>query len=264
MRRDSWRNRIVALVVVVALLVGLDRLGWLSPLYWLWGRTVVPAAGFVSSGGHSVGESLQNLSQIKNLAAENSRLELENANLRQRLAADAETQRDNDILRRELGLAAAAVIKQVNAEVVVAAPDSYRQFVWINKGTKAGLKNGLAVMSAGSLVGIVSDVQDFSSRVTLVSDPDFRLAAKDQDTNAAGILIGRLGGGLVLEKIGQSDSVKPGDTVTTSGLGGDVPSGLYIGQIESVDTQSDVVFQSARLVSAIKPQDLRFVAVVVP
>ena len=76
--------------------------------------------------------------------------------------------------------------------------------------------------------------------------------------------MGQLGGGLDLEKIGQSDTVKPGDTVTTSGLGGDIPTGLFIGQIESVDAQSDVVFQSARLVSSIKPRDLRFVAVVLP
>jgi rod shape-determining protein MreC len=191
-------------------------------------------------------------------------LELENANLRQRLAADAETQRDNEMLRRELGLSAAAVIKQINAEVVAAAPDSYRQYAWINKGSSDGFKNGLAVMSSGALVGVLSEVQAHSARVTLVSDPDFRLAAKDQDTNAAGIVMGQLGGGLVLEKIGQSDTVKPGDTVTTSGLGGDIPTGLFIGQIESVDAQSDVVFQSARLVSSIKPRDLRFVAVVLP
>ena len=264
MRRGSWRNRIVVLVATVACIVGLERLGALKPVHWLWGHTVAPIGGLIAGGGQDVGQTLTNWTRIKDLAVENSRLEFENANLRQRLAADAETQRDNEILRRELGLAAASVIRQVNAEVVAAAPDSYRQYVWINKGSSENLKNGYAVMSAGSLIGVLSEVQTHAARVTLVSDPDFRLAAKDQDTNAAGILIGQLGGGLVLEKIGQSDSVKPGDTVTTSGLGGEVPAGLYIGQIESVDAKSDVVFQSARLVSMVRPRDLRFVAVVLP
>jgi rod shape-determining protein MreC len=152
---------------------------------------------------------------------------------------------------------------QVAAEVVSAQPDSFRQFITINKGSKAGLAVGMAAMSEGVLVGIVNDVQASSAHVMLVTDPQFKLTAKDQDTNAIGIISGQLGGGLSMDKIGQTDTVKPGDTVTTSGLCGLVPVGLYIGQVQSVDTRANVVFQSAQVATTVRVSALRFVFVVV-
>jgi rod shape-determining protein MreC len=196
------------------------------------------------------------------LAQDNVRLERENAELRQRLAADAETRRDNDLLRRELGLNVAGAPRELAAEVVAFQPDSYRQFVTINKGSQAGVKAGLAVVSEGVLIGVISDVQATTAHIMLVSDPEFKLAAKDQDTAANGIVQGQLGSGLAMSKIDQTDAIKPGDTVTTSGLGGVVPAGLYIGQVESVDARANVVFQSAQVATTFKLSKLRFVFVV--
>jgi rod shape-determining protein MreC len=168
------------------------------------------------------------------------------------------------LLRAQLGLEVAGTPRQIAAEVVSAQPDSFRQFISINKGAGAGLASGMAVMSEGVLVGVIHDVSLVSARIKLVSDPDFKLTAKDQDTGALGIIRGQLGGGLVLDKIGQTDHVKPGDTVTSSGLGSVVPSGLYIGQVESVDTRANVVFQSAQVATTVRVSALRFVFVVVP
>jgi rod shape-determining protein MreC len=152
--------------------------------------------------------------------------------------------------------------RQVAAEVVLFAPDSYRQFVTINKGKNAGIAPGMAVTSEGVLIGTIVDVQAVSARIMLVTDPEFKLAAKDQDTGATGILQGQLGNGLILDEIGQTDTLKPGDTVTTSGLGGLIPSGLLIGSVQSVNTRSNVVFQSAQVETEFRVSQLRFVFVV--
>jgi rod shape-determining protein MreC len=50
--------------------------------------------------------------------------------------------------------------------------------------------------------------------------------------------------------------------VTTSGLGGVVPAGLLIGQIESVNSRTNVVFQSAQVSTTMKVSRLRFAYVV--
>jgi rod shape-determining protein MreC len=97
----------------------------------------------------------------------------------------------------------------------------------------------------------------------LVSDPEFKLTAKDQDSGAVGIVEGQLGSGLQLDDIAQSDTMKAGDTVTTSGLGGVVPAGLLIGQLESVDTRANAVFQTGLVQTPLKMDQLRFAFVVV-
>ncbi len=262
MNRAKTNRRIVAVVGVGAVLVVLGLMGWLGPVRWLYDHTVVVAARGLTEWGMTAGEAVGNVTRVKDLARENGALEQENAQLRQRLAADAETRRDNDLLRSQLGLEVAGGPRQVAAEVVAFEPDSYRQFVTIHKGTAAGLKPGMAVVSGGILIGTVADVAGGTARILLVTDPEFKLTAKDQDTNASGIIRGQLGGGLLLDKIGQTDTVRPGDSVTTDGLGGLVPAGLLIGKVESVDSGANVVFQTARVETSLKPSQLRFVYVV--
>lgn len=262
MNRSKANRRILIVVIVGAVLVVLGVLGQLGPLRWVFDQTVMPAAAGLSALGSSTGEAIGNLGRVKDLARENVRLERENADLRQRLAADAETRRDNELLRRQLGLEVAVATRQVAAEVTAFQPDSYRQFVTINKGSSAGLKGGMAVVSEGILIGTIADVEQSTARIMLVTDPEFKLTAKDQDTGATGIVRGRLGSGLIMDKIGQTDTVRPGDTVTTDGLSGVVPAGLLIGQVESVDTRANVVFQAAAVTTNLKTSRLRFVYVV--
>jgi rod shape-determining protein MreC len=237
--------------------------GQLGPVRWVYDHTVSPLGRGMASLGSTIGEAASNLGRVKDLARDNKRLEQENAELRQRLAADAETRRDNELLRKQLGLEVAVASRQVAAEVTSFQPDSYRQFITINKGSAAGVQPGMVVVSEGVLVGMIAEVQSSTARIMLVTDPEFKLTAKDQDTGATGIIRGQLGRGLILDKIGQTDTVKPGDTVTTDGLSAVVPAGVFIGQVESVDTRANVVFQAAQVSTTLKPSRLRFVYVAV-
>jgi rod shape-determining protein MreC len=262
MNRSKANRRIIIVVGLSALLVLSGVMGQLGPLRWLVDHTVGPVAKGLSAVGMTAGEALSNLTRVRELARENSRLEKENASLRQRLAADAETRSDNVQLRKQLGLAVAGNLRQVAAEVVTFAPDSYRQFVTINKGSKAGVAPGMGVTSEGVLIGTIVDAQPTTARIMLVTDPEFKLAAKDQDTGAMGILRGLIGKGLVLDEIGQTDTIRPGDSVTSAGLGGQIPAGLLIGKVQSVNTRANVVFQSAQVETEFRVGNLRFVYVV--
>jgi rod shape-determining protein MreC len=262
MNRSRVNRRIFIAVGIGGLLVALGVMGQLGPIRWLYGHTLVPMGRGFNELGTSASEAVANIGSVRNLARDNVRLERENADLRQRLAADAETRRDNELLRNQLGLDVGINYRQVAAEVVAFEPDSYRQFVTVNKGSQAGLAPGMAVLSEGVLIGTIADVQGSTARIILVTDPEFKITAKDQDTGATGVIHGQLGAGLVMDKIGQTDTVKPGDTVTTSGLGGVVPAGLLIGQIESVNSRTNVVFQSAQVSTTMKVSRLRFAYVV--
>jgi rod shape-determining protein MreC len=255
-------RRILIAVILGAVLVTAGAIGKLGPARWVYAHTLLPVGSGFTALGSNTADAVANLGNIRNLAQQNAQLVLENAQLRQRLAQDDQTRTDNELLRKQLGLNVAGAPQEVGAEVVAFQPDSYRQFVTINKGSRSGIQPGMAVLSQGILVGTIQDVQSTTARILLVTDPEFKLTAEDQETGAVGIIAGQLGSGLELDDIGQTDAVKPGDTVTTSGLGGLVPAGLLIGQIQSVDTKANVVFQTAQVTSSLNLSQLRFAFVV--
>jgi cell shape-determining protein MreC len=135
-------RRILILIGAGVLVVLLGIVGKLGPLRSVYDRTLAPLGLGLSQVGSTTGEAIANLGRVKDLARDNARLEHENADLRQRLAADAETRRDNELLRKQLGLDVAGAPRQVAAEVISFQPDSYRQFVTINKGAGAAGDGG--------------------------------------------------------------------------------------------------------------------------
>ena len=252
MRRRGAKT-VLAVVLVGASLTWAQRFGWLYPLQVITDYTVRPIGRLFSGTGSSIGSFFSIVGDIRNLSADNARLRSDNARLRTQVVKDSELQVENDDLRRQLGVSASRHDKLLAAEVIAYQPDNFRQYITINRGSLDGVSVGMAIVSEGSLVGTVSEVAAKSAKVFLLIDPNFRVNGIISETRASGTVHGQIGAGLEMEKIAQSDTVRPGDTVITSGLGGDVPKGLIIGRVESVSTRDNAVFQTAQLAS-----DLRF------
>jgi rod shape-determining protein MreC len=250
-------------MAIGALVVLIGLAGRLGPVVWVFDHTLVPIGSGLTQLGSATSADLGNIANIRNLEKQNLSLELQNQQLRQQLAQDAQSVQENQMLRNQLGLDAAGAPKEIAASVVAFEPDSFRGFITINKGTRSGIATGMAVLSQGILIGTIHDVGSSTARIMLVTDPDFKMAAEDQNTNADGVVSGQIGGGLTMGMIGQTDTVHAGDTIVTSGLGGTVPAGLVIGQIESINTSANVVFQSAQVQTQINLSNLRFAFVVV-
>ena len=263
MKRIDSRRRILAAVVIGALLVIAGASGGLGPVEWVYNHTVMPVGQGLSSAGSGVGNFFGLLGQVRHLSADNTSLELQNATLRGRLAASADAERENAELRRQLGLQEAGTPQQVGADVVAFQPDSYRQFLTIDRGSRNGIKVGQAALNNGIVVGTISAVSPSTSKLQLITDPQFALAVRDQETGALGVMRGQLGGGLTIEDIAQTDSVNPGDTIASSGLGGVVPENLLIGQVQSVNAQPGGIFKAAQVTTTLQAEQLRFVFVVV-
>lgn len=260
-RQRGLRGRVVLILGLGALMVAAGATGKVAPLSWAYERLLAPAVGSFARAGQGTGDFFQTLSSVRSLARENMELERENAELKGRLAATGDTARENEILRREMGLRAVTAPRQIAAQVVGYQPESFRQFVTLDRGRRDGIRPGMVAMSDGTVVGLISEAAEGTSRLQLASDPQFRLVARDQESGALGLLRGQLGGGLVLEKIAASDQVKPGDTIATSGLGG-IPGNLYIGEIQAVNDRKGSIFQSAQITPMRSPATLRFVMVV--
>jgi len=256
-------NRRIGVIVGAALVVVvLGSLGGLSPVEWVFNHTVVPVGRSLTAAGTGTGNFFHTLGEVGSLASQNAQLQQQNASLTAQLAALGDVKQENADLRAQVGLSASAGWQVVGANIVAYQPDSYRQYITIDRGQDAGIKLGQAATSNGLLVGQVNQVNANTARVMLVGDPDFRLAVRDQDTGATGILQGQLGSGLVMDDISQTDQVHAGDTVVTSGLGGGMPPGIAIGRVETVNTAQNEVFQSAAVAPSADVSRLRLVFVV--
>ena len=66
-----------------------------------------------------------------------------------------------------------------------------------------------------------------------------------EPSGSQGVLRGSITGELSLEMLPQSASIQVGDLVLTSGLGGNYPANILIGQAASVRKRETDLFQSA-------------------
>ena len=72
-----------------------------------------------------------------------------------------------------------------------------------------------------------------------------------QDSRSRGVVNGSQTGQLAMRYIAQGDVIRSGDRVLTSGLGGNFPPGLLIGNVVDVRQKDVDMFKEARIEPAI-------------
>lgn len=253
---------IIVVGTIAVLIIGLKLSGQFWPFRLIYDQVANPIGAPLVSAKNSIKSQFEFLSSITNLNKENKQLRDGQLELRQQLAALKEVARENDLLRSQLNFNARLNLELIPARVVSVEPDNTRQFITIDRGATSGLKKGQAVVSSGVLVGMVDEVNDYSSKVFLVNDTDFRIRAVAQDGRAQGIVRGQIGQGYVFEKVAQSESMSPTEQVVTAGSGL-VPQGILIGTVDSISKADNAIFQSATLKPLVDLNSLELVFVVI-
>jgi rod shape-determining protein MreC len=95
------------------------------------------------------------------------------------------------------------------------------------------------------LVGRIDAVIANASRVQLISDANSVVNVQLQSGKIDAQLRGTLTGEIVLEMIPQDAVIESGEVILTSGLGGNYPSNIFIGQVLSIRKLENALFQSA-------------------
>jgi rod shape-determining protein MreC len=147
----------------------------------------------------------------------------------------AASARENSQLRSLLGWQQQAPWKLKLANVIMRDPANWWRTVQIDLGSRDGIQTNLPVLTAEGLVGRVSAVGYTRSQVVLIGDPNCRVSALvENPAHDMGIVSagGLLDTSLVdLTYLSGNASLKPGQNVITSGLGGVFPKGIPIGQV---------------------------------
>jgi len=121
-------------------------------------------------------------------------------------------------------------------------PNALSEILTIDKGSNAGIKEGMPVVSPGGiLVGQISSTKPDRSSVLLITDVQSVIPVATQRTQTPGVLEGRWqqGGNMMMTHIPRDADVQKNDMLLTSGLGGTFPKGLIAAQVFEV-RQNDV------------------------
>ncbi|MEW6717409.1 MAG: rod shape-determining protein MreC [Chloroflexota bacterium] len=135
--------------------------------------------------------------------------------------------------------------RYIAASVIGQDPSPFLHYIIINRGSDDGLRRGMPVVSPKGLIGRISAVTAGASRVQLITDPGTYINVYTQPSQAEAVLRGSITGEISLDMIPQEAQVNVGDVVLTSGLGGNFPPNLLIGQITSVRKLELELFQLA-------------------
>ena len=119
----------------------------------------------------------------------------------------------------------------VTGVVLADSGSPFRQSVLLNVGARDGIRDGWATTDGLGLVGRISGVGRTTSRVILLTDPGSRIPVTIQPTGQRGILSGDNSALPPVEFVEDTDRVRPGDRVVSSGDGGVFPAGLLVGQL---------------------------------
>lgn len=260
-RRYSYFLTTFILVIVTILL---HRAGYLDTAESFGKSLISPVGIYLNDLGRGVRNFFGTIRSISSLEKKNRELEKKVKELQIEISDLREAKQENELLKKQLDFNQSSGYKTAPATVSFYDPSNFSGYILIDKGRDDGIKEGMSVLSEGFLVGYVKEALSKNSKVVLLVDPNFSTPVLVENSDASGLLKGQLGFGLVLEKVPQNIPLKVGDTVVTSGLGGLFPKGLVIGQVEEISKQSNTIFQSATIKSAVDLKRLNKVFIILP
>lgn len=263
--RRGWRsNRTVFFLVVFALSVGLiiaSQSGLLTPIEGIASIPLNALSGMFNRIALNVSGSVVDLAQYQSLQARNLELEAALSRFQSELVELREVADDYQRLASLLNYVNTTQGQEfVTADVISYSPEPPRSIA-INRGTRDGISVGMPVVTELGMVGRVIEVQANAALVSLVIDPSSRINARMQTTRAEGTVIGQISGTLEMHFIPLGTPIQNGDLVRTSGLGGNLPPDILIGQVSS-SRLGDDPYQIAQIRSLINFDALEFVMVI--
>jgi len=247
--KKVFRHPLTISLLIVGLLILIGFQSWLKIPENIFFQITTPWQKIIYQISLKINNAISFVKSVNNLNQENIRLSQEKRELLSQITQLKEVVRENEFLRKQVGLTNPEPGELILANVVGQDSSRVGKYFLINKGKKDGVKEKAAVIVAGNLlVGRVTEVTDSFSRVQSIVDANSRVNALVQESTITGLVSGGQGLTLIIDLLPQRKEIKVDETVVTSGLAGDFPAGLLIGQIKNVISSDVQISQQAEIV----------------
>ena len=158
---------------------------------------------------------------------------------------NVELRRQIDALKNELNIDYTLTdYEYLNATVVSRNVGFWYNTITIDKGTYNGVEKDMVVINSKGLIGKIIKTSTFTSDVRLITTSDTNNKISVHISNGDYDLYGLINSYdyndnyLEVEGISNTKDVRVGDYVYTSGLGGIFPSGILVGTVSEISTDS--------------------------
>ena len=192
---------------------------------------VVPSMDWAMAPVTATVELFRDLQSYRRLTEQNAELRRELQQMKAWKEAALQLEQENARLLDLNNMRLDPALTKISGEVLADSGSPFRQSVLLNVGARDGIVDGWATMDGIGLVGRIAGVGERTSRVILLTDTNSRVPVSVQPSGQRAMIVGDNSAAPPLEFIENSDLVRPGDRVVSSGDGGVFPAGLLIGQV---------------------------------
>ena len=185
---------------------------------------------------------------LANAKSENTKLKRELREARQTANANAAAAaREPDLARLlhlEQGPRYPQDYRTVNTSVLSFPSATFAEKVTIGAGTNSGIHEHTPVVTGDGLIGSVTNAGPSTAQVTLLTDPDSNVPARDTANGVTGLIRDGDGNTLIFDRVAKEHDIKKGDVIVTQGTvdrryPSIYPYGIAIGRVLSVG-RSDI------------------------
>ena len=254
----------VTLTLLVVGILALALSGYLAPLSRVAFAPFVTAQTWLAIRYQAITSFMNTPRDVAELMQRNSQLEAEVSRLQAQIIELEQQNAQLPVLSALLDFNRTHPDNQyITASVIGRDYSPFLHYLIINRGSDDGLRRGMPVVSEKGLVGRVAAVTPQAARIQLITDAGSSINIRLKDSGAEAVLSGSLTGELSIDSIPQDSAVKTNEIVLTSGLGGDYPPNILIGQITSVQQRPVDLFQTATVQPVVDFAQLDIVLVIV-
>jgi len=201
----------------------------------------------------------------ESIIAENENLKKENMKLKIEKVKEQEIHEENKRLLKLLEMKENSIYKGnlKFARVSFSDINNLNNKIFIDLGSKDGIKIDMITVYGDYLVGKIIAVHDSYSEVELITNPNCIISTKTMG-EVLGIARGsdEEDGLLYFQPSIVEDNLKEGDEIITSGISDIYPEGIKVGKIEQIDEKENYGYKRVTLKPGFESKDLREVIVI--
>lgn len=212
--------------------------------------------------------SVDNYLELKDIQKENVILKENIDELESLKAINTELEKEIEELKEELNIDYVLTdYEYLNATVVNRNTNFWYNTLTIDKGKNNGIDYGMVVINSAGLIGKVINVTQFTSDIRLITTADTNNKISVTITNGDSKITGLINGysyetnSIYVEGVSNTQDVRVGDMVYTSGLGGVFPSGILVGKVDSITTDSFGLAKVINVKPSVSFDDINYVTV---
>ena len=265
-KKKAIPKKYVAIIIVILIIIILVIFSFtlrnekkLNPVESFFRDITIYIEKIVTYPFNYLADKIDDYNKLKSVSKHNDILETSIDRIESIEAENIELRRQLEKMKEELNIEyTLSDYEYLNATVISRNIGYWYNIITIDKGSYNGVEKDMVVINSKGLIGRVIRVSTFSSDVRLITTSDTNNKISVHLTNGDYDLYGLInnydynGNFLEIEGISNTKDVNIGDYVYTSGLGGVFPSGILVGIVTEISTDS---YDLAKIIKATPSAD---------